>query len=69
MPKNVVPPAKNPFTIDVFLEDMCLALNNGARKIITFTPLAVDEMPRKGTEWLCNFIKPSGYYTYHQIQH
>lgn len=48
MPKNVVPPVKNPLAIDVFLEDKCLALNNGARKMITFTPLAADEMPGQG---------------------
>lgn len=48
MPKNVVSPAQNPLTVDVFLEDKCLALNNGARKVITFTPLAADEMPGQG---------------------
>jgi hypothetical protein len=48
MPKSVVPPVQNPLTIDVFLEDKCLALNNGARKVITFTPLAADEMPGQG---------------------
>ncbi|XP_021925783.1 PAB-dependent poly(A)-specific ribonuclease subunit PAN2 isoform X2 [Zootermopsis nevadensis] len=48
MPKNMIPPAHNPITIDVFLEDRCLALNNGARKMITFTPLAADEMPGQG---------------------
>ncbi|KAJ4434124.1 hypothetical protein ANN_16444 [Periplaneta americana] len=49
MPKNVVPPIENPLTMDVFCEDKCLARNNGARKMITFTPLAADEMPGQGT--------------------
>ncbi|XP_069700683.1 PAN2-PAN3 deadenylation complex catalytic subunit PAN2 isoform X2 [Periplaneta americana] len=48
MPKNVVPPIENPLTMDVFCEDKCLARNNGARKMITFTPLAADEMPGQG---------------------
>jgi hypothetical protein len=48
MPKNVVPQVQNPLTLDVFFEDKCLARNNGARNMITFTPLAADEMPGQG---------------------
>ncbi|KAJ9580135.1 hypothetical protein L9F63_004208 [Diploptera punctata] len=48
MTKNVVSPIQNPITVDVFGEDNCLARNNGARKMITFTPLAPDEMPGPG---------------------
>ncbi|XP_066994616.1 PAN2-PAN3 deadenylation complex catalytic subunit PAN2 [Anabrus simplex] len=47
LPSNVVPPAQNPLTIDVFGEDKCLA-RNGGRNMITFTPLAADEMPGRG---------------------
>ncbi|XP_023706705.1 PAN2-PAN3 deadenylation complex catalytic subunit PAN2 isoform X2 [Cryptotermes secundus] len=48
MPENVVSKVQNPLTVDVFFEDKCLARNNGARRMITFTPLAADEMPGQG---------------------
>ncbi|PSN30631.1 hypothetical protein C0J52_22424 [Blattella germanica] len=47
-PKDLSPPVQNTTSIDVFGEDKCLARNNGARKMITFTPLAADEMPGPG---------------------
>jgi PAB-dependent poly(A)-specific ribonuclease subunit 2 len=48
MPTHFVPETiSNPVTVDVFGEDKCLARDRG-RKRITFTPLGVDEMPRKG---------------------
>ncbi|KAK6618197.1 hypothetical protein RUM44_002648 [Polyplax serrata] len=37
----------NPITVDVFGEDKCLARDRG-RKRITFMPLGVDEIPKKG---------------------
>ena len=46
--KDMVSPLQNPITVDVFGEDKCLARNNGARKMITFTPLAAEEMPGPG---------------------
>lgn len=48
LPKDLVPPANNPLTAEVFSEDNSLARNNGARKMITFTPLMVEEMPAPG---------------------
>jgi len=38
----------SPLTYDVFGEDKCIARSGGTRGI-TFTPLASDEMPKKGT--------------------
>jgi hypothetical protein len=58
MPKNVVPPVQSPLTVDVFFEDKCLARNNGARKMITFTPLAADEMPGQGKYTPASLIQP-----------
>nr|CAD7205207.1 unnamed protein product [Timema douglasi] len=46
-PATAVPPLHNPLTMAVFGEDECLARNSG-RRLITFTPLALDEMPGKG---------------------
>lgn len=37
----------NPITVDVFGEDKCIARDRG-RKRITFMPLGIDEMPKKG---------------------
>jgi hypothetical protein len=62
MPKNVVPQVQNPLTVDVFFEDKCLARNNGARKMITFTPLAADEMPGQGKYIVASLIQP------HEVQ-
>lgn len=44
------PLVQNPITVDVFGEDECLARNG--RKMITFTPLAADEMPAHGMIYL-----------------
>lgn len=38
---------RNPITVDVFGEDKCIARDRG-RKRITFMPLGMDEMPKKG---------------------
>nr|CAD7410686.1 unnamed protein product [Timema cristinae] len=46
-PATAVPPLHNPLTMAVFGEDECLARNSG-RRLITFTPLTLDEMPGKG---------------------
>lgn len=48
LPKDLVPPVNNPLTAEVFSEDNSLARNNGARKMITFTPLMGDEMLAPG---------------------
>lgn len=58
MPENVVSKVQNPLTVDVFFEDKCLARNNGARRMITFTPLAADEMPGQGKYTIASLIKP-----------
>ena len=47
LPPDFVPPIRNPISLDVFGDDKCLA-RNGGRKMITFTPLAADEMPSEG---------------------
>ncbi|XP_071446379.1 PAN2-PAN3 deadenylation complex catalytic subunit PAN2 [Hetaerina americana] len=47
LPSDFVSPIHNPISLDVFGEDKCLA-RNGGRKMITFTPLAADEMPSEG---------------------
>ena len=44
----------SPLTYDVFGEDKCIARSGGTRGI-TFTPLASDEMPKKG-RFLCRII-------------
>ena len=44
----------SPLTYDVFGEDKCIARSGGTRGI-TFTPLASDEMPKKG-RFLCCII-------------
>lgn len=48
MPKDLTPRVTNPLTAEVFNEDNSLARNNGARKMITFSPLMQDEMPAPG---------------------
>lgn len=48
LPKELVPDVNNPVTVEVFSEDNSLARNNGARKMITFSPLLPDEMPAPG---------------------
>ncbi|XP_034247710.1 PAN2-PAN3 deadenylation complex catalytic subunit PAN2 isoform X2 [Thrips palmi] len=48
LPKDLVPPVNIPLTAEVFNEDNSLARNNGARKMITFTPLMAEEMPAPG---------------------
>lgn len=58
MPENVVSKVQNPLTVDVFFEDKCLARNNGARRMITFTPLAADEMPGQGEYTIASLIQP-----------
>ena len=40
-------PFVSPLTYDVFGEDNCIARRDGTRRI-TFTPLSIEEMPKKG---------------------
>jgi PAB-dependent poly(A)-specific ribonuclease subunit 2 len=48
--KNLTEPLiQNPISSDVFGEDNCLARNG--RKMITFTPLASEEMPSEGIQF------------------
>ncbi|XP_026294129.1 PAN2-PAN3 deadenylation complex catalytic subunit PAN2 isoform X1 [Frankliniella occidentalis] len=48
LPKELIPTVSNPLTAEVFSEDNSLARNNGARKMITFTPLTPDEIAAPG---------------------
>lgn len=45
----------NPITVDVFSEDKCIIKDRG-RKRITFMPLGMDEIPKKGTNALLFFF-------------
>jgi PAB-dependent poly(A)-specific ribonuclease subunit 2 len=47
------PQVMNPISLDVFGEDECLARNG--RKMITFTPLAAEEMPAHGKKTCRNY--------------
>jgi hypothetical protein len=58
MPKNVGPRVQNPLTLDVFFEDKCVARNNGTKNMITFTPLAADEMPGQGKYTVGSLFQP-----------
>lgn len=54
----------NPITVDVFGEDKCLARDRG-RKRITFMPLGVDEIPKKGKTDRCIMQTFAFYLTCH----